>query len=178
MDTHNSLALVAAAFSFLACQKPTPPAPEHPLASSAPAPPGLSAPEVASTAPTTALEFLGPRGAAILSTPDKVEVYRVTSEGGGEPVFADLKSDARVAGFDVREKGNDRGQAFAVRLGKVLLDDHSYRFGGHKRCHEGDKPRVATAGFDGVRPLLVRLAKEAFPKDAEVQALPLTKVHP
>jgi hypothetical protein len=111
----------------------------------------------------------------------------------------------RMGGFLVTAQGKDQGKEFAARLAKILFDERTYSdtrancfwpgvaFRVWKEqefielliCFKCDNfycglPQERTmenASFWGspLRPELVRMAKEAFPDDKEIQELGLTR---
>src|SRR5262249_278737 len=141
-----------------------------------------------------ALKSLGRQTVDILSGATKVEVFRIDGKGDRQP----KPGEAAMLGNPVTARGKDQDEAFAKKLADVLLDDRTYteewakcfRPGVAFRvwrgsdsvkvlvCFQCDNfycgpPADRNATFHGSpqRPRLVRLAKEAFPEDPEIQAL-------
>jgi hypothetical protein len=141
------------------------------------------------------------RTKAILSGATKVEVFRLDGEDldlGGK---TQATGERRIGGYRVTGQGPDQGREFAVRLAAVLSDEKTYtdRFAAcfwpgvafrvwkdeecvevlicfkcqNFYCGPPKEAAMETASFSGspARQRLLRLAKEAFPNDAEVQAL-------
>jgi hypothetical protein len=135
------------------------------------------------------------RTRSILEGATAVEVYRIDSEKVAAP------GDPTLDGYLVVARGQDRGEEFAARLAEVLLDpgtySHSfalcfdpgvaYRLRKGRECLDivicfhcenvylGPPTRGVreNASFheSPARHRLVRLAKEAFPEDKEIQGL-------
>jgi hypothetical protein len=134
----------------------------------------------------------------ILANADKVEVYRVASGKSEKPP---KPTDGRkISGFPVISQGKNQGKEFARKLGAILVDKQMHENtakcfwpGVAFRVWRGDKhvdvlicfkcdnfyagPPVGKAreigGFDGtpLRSRLLRLAKDTFPEDKDIQGL-------
>jgi hypothetical protein len=134
---------------------------------------------------------------AIIAGATKVEVFRID----GNEQKAGTDGERRIGGFLVLTQEQDQGKEFAQRLAEVVLNEEAYTEESAKCflpgvvfrawkgpecvdvviCFKCDnfycgspKPYVTeNASFSGspLRPQLVRLAKEAFPGDKEIQDL-------
>jgi hypothetical protein len=143
---------------------------------------------------------LGRRSVDILSAATKVEVFRLDGRrqpGDWQP----KPGETSLCGFPITARGPDQGEAFARKLADLLLDERTHTRetaacflpGIGFRVWRGEdsvdvlicflcdnfycgptRPAAReTASFLGSpqRPLLVRLAKEAFPDDKDIQGL-------
>jgi hypothetical protein len=138
------------------------------------------------------------RTRAILVGASKVEVFRLDGEGRRTPK---AEGETRLGGYKVKARGEDLGPDFASRLATVLFDEATYTEtyancfwpGVGYRVWKGDEaaevlicfrcdnlywgPPSPEANVTGSfrdspsRVKLVRLAKEAFPDDKEIQGL-------
>ena len=144
---------------------------------------------------------LDARTRAVLAGATRVEVFRTDGKNGpwiGKPRSP---GETRIGGFLVTARGQDRGKEFAAGLADVLLARRTYSWAYAGCYWPGVAFRVwkdeeavevlicfecnnfycgpptdrarDTASFVGspLRPRLVRLAREAFPDDKEIQGL-------
>jgi len=130
---------------------------------------------------------------SILKDADKVEVFRIDGRSDGERTN---EPGNRIHGYLVKHKGKDQGREFAQDLAGILFHERTYSNGyaacffpgivfrpwaGEKSvtvvlCLECDQLLVnfsRTISFynSPLRANLVRLAKQAFPEDPEIQEL-------
>jgi hypothetical protein len=68
------------------------------------------------------VRFLGERAADVLAGATRVEVFRVSAKRAGEGATA-------VGGYEVVASFKEQGEQFGARLGALLLDEKTYRFG-------------------------------------------------
>jgi hypothetical protein len=143
-------------------------------------------------------KHLDEKTVAVLAGATKVEAFRLESAG---PANAGIQSQRQFDGFAVKAQGKDQGPALAKKLADVLLDEKTYSTtfaacftpGVAFRVWNGDAcvdvvicflcqnfycgPPTENARENAsfadtpARAALVRLAKEAFPDDKEVQGL-------
>ena len=139
------------------------------------------------------LQFLGRDAVSVITEAKRVEVFRLDpSERPLEP------GEPEVSGYRVIATGRAKGKDFAARVRTLLLDERNYWFKGpskickpaptvafrlwHERKHADVvlcfectmlqvNPEVYFEDFDPIRPDLVKLAKEAFPRDPVIQKL-------
>lgn len=138
---------------------------------------------------------------AVLVGATRVEVFRIDGEDGPHDRKPKTPGEGRIGGFRVTAQGKEQGKEFASRLADILCDDKTYTRnfascfwpGVAFRVRKGEEvvevlicftcgnlyvgppTKVAreNVSFNGspLRPRLVRLAKEAFPQDKEIQGL-------
>ncbi len=75
-------------------------------------------------------QFLGDHAIAVLSQPQRVEVYRIT--GGLRP--APTTNASAIAGYPIIEHDPDQDAAFGRELAKLFLSPDAYNFNGGKAC--------------------------------------------
>jgi hypothetical protein len=137
----------------------------------------------------------------VLAGATRVEVFRTDGTNGPNDEKPRAAGEARIGGYLVTARGPDQGPEFAARLADVLLDGRSYSAarmacywpGVAFRVWSGEEwvevlvcfhcdnlycgpatdnvPRTASFHSTPARARLVRLAREAFPDDKEVQRL-------
>ncbi len=130
----------------------------------------------------------------------KVEVYRIDGKKDQRPRLAET-GETRFDGWSILYKGKDQSPKFAAKLASLLADEQTYTdsyigcfwpgvgFRAWKdgealdvlicfKCHNfyfgspiGETRNNATFCGSPNTTRLVRLAKEAFPDDEEIQAL-------
>jgi hypothetical protein len=140
---------------------------------------------------------LHPQTEAVLTGATKVEVFRIN----GREDAPKSRGKNGICGYPIISRGKDQGPEFAAKLADILTDGRSYSktyahcfepgvvfrvWKGEEVidvviCYKCDNfycgPPVKTALENGsfwhspAKPRLVRLAKEAFPDDSEIQAL-------
>jgi len=140
----------------------------------------------------------GQRSLAVLAGATKVEVFRIDPR---EEAFEHKAGERRIGGYLITAQGYDQGQDFADRLAEILQDDKTFTNDYAKCFNPGVAYRVwkdaqavevllcfmcdnlycgpptdranETASFLGSprRADLLRLTKEAFPDDKDIQAL-------
>jgi hypothetical protein len=160
--------------------------------------PGVKEQSENRSVPSEVKKHLDEETVAVLAGATKVEAFRL--EGAG-PVNAGTQSQRQFGGFAVKAQGKDQGQAFAKKLADVLLDEETYsttfaacftpgvafRVWKGEACVDvvvcflcqnfycgpptGNAREIASFADTPARATLVRLAKEAFPDDKEVQSL-------
>ncbi len=144
---------------------------------------------------------LGSRTMAVLAGATKVEVFRLDGQEIFFAPQPRPEGEKRVGGYLVTAQGQDQGKEFADRLADILADERTYSdarptcfrpgvafcvWKGEEvvdvllcfqcsnfYCGPPKDPADDNACFKDSprRPDLVRLAKEAFPDDKEIQAL-------
>ena len=141
--------------------------------------------------------LLGEKAIAVLSEPDRVEIYRILGQERDDrpKPAAGVK---RIDGFAVIAQGRDRKPEWTARFAAVFFDENTYELDSAKGCElDPGVAVVLTRGedvlevvlcfscdefrmsgvsdfgedFDSARPVLVALVKEAFPDDPVVQGL-------
>jgi hypothetical protein len=148
--------------------------------------------------PAEVKKLLDEKTVAVLAGATKVEVFRLEAAG---PVGSQASGQRQLDGFAVKAQGKDQGQAFAKKLADVLLDEKTYsttfafcftpgvafRIWKGEACVDvvvcfmcqnfycgpptGNARENASFADTPARAALVRLAKEAFPDDKEIQGL-------
>jgi hypothetical protein len=137
----------------------------------------------------------------ILDEANKVEVFRLDPNDGPYNKKPKLPGQTRIGGYLVTAQGSDQGRDFAAKLAEILSDDATstdefvkcYDPGvAFRASHDGETLDIIICymcenlyygpptdhadenlAFHGSprRADLVRLAKQAFPNDAEIQGL-------
>lgn len=104
---------------------------------------GRSSPEPAKPAPNGQVRrFIGDHAVAILSDPQKVEVYRVRDSGGlvvtsttaGATAPATAPAGSRVAGYEIIAQAPDQDAGFGRELGAIFFSPDAYMFNAAKAC--------------------------------------------
>jgi hypothetical protein len=137
---------------------------------------------------------------AVLDSATKVEVFRLDADKGPVNNTPKEPGEERLGGWVVTAQGPDRSRQFAEKLAEILSDEEAFgkskancfdpgvAFRAHSDsgtaeilicfkcrnlyCGPPTERAKENAGFRGrTWPRLVRLAKEAFPYDKEIQAL-------
>jgi hypothetical protein len=136
----------------------------------------------------------------IVANATKVEVFRIDPMSRSDPDKLKV-AEKSIGGYQVTSQGNDQGNAFAIKLADILADEATYTDGMADCYNPGvvfrawvnDQPYdavicfkcsnfyfgpsthlakpIASFGDSPRRADLVRLAKEAFPDDTDIQKL-------
>jgi hypothetical protein len=144
---------------------------------------------------------LDSQSASILTGATKVEVFRTDSQNGPHDQKQKKEGESRIGGYLVISQGKDQGKEFAARLADILSDKATYSTSFAKCfdpgvafriwkdedaldvliCFKCDNfyygPPTEKAKENGSlshspnRAKVLRLAKEAFPDDKEIQEL-------